>query len=304
MDKERISYHFEEVSNCEMCGDPTTKHKILGQRLNTTQGMRPWRKIGIAVTVRKCSNCRLVYASPQPIPYDIQDHYGIPPEKYWHTGYFEVEPGYFSGEINKAKELIDFKTGMRSLDIGAGIGKCMIAMKESGFDAWGFEPSKPYYERALSKMNIPADRLRLGMLEEMEYEPASFDLIVFGAVFEHFYHPASCLEKAFHWLKPGGVIHIEVPSSKYLVGKLMNFYYRLIGTNYISNLSPMHVPFHLYEFSLDSFKALSAKLGYKIRHHEYHVGKTVILSRLVRVFLNRYMKWTHSGMQLTVFLSK
>jgi 2-polyprenyl-3-methyl-5-hydroxy-6-metoxy-1,4-benzoquinol methylase len=258
--KEMISYHFEAVAYCEMCSDPTGKHKILGQRLNTSQGMRPRRKSGITVSIKKCRNCRLIYSSPLPVPFDIQDHYGIPPESYWHAGYFVLDPNYFAGEIKTARTLLDFKPGMRSLDIGAGIGKCMIALKNAGFDAWGFEPSKPYYERALSKMNIPPDRLRLGMVEEMEYEPGSFDFITFGAVFEHLYHPAASLEKAFRWLKPGGVIHIEVPSSKYLASKMVNFYYRLIGTNYVSNLSPMHVPFHLYEFGYDSFKALSTKI--------------------------------------------
>jgi len=304
MSQQRKSYHFEEVPNCEMCGDPTARHKILGQRLNTSQGMRPKRKSGITVSVKKCRNCRLVYASPQPIPFDIQDHYGIPPESYWHPGYFELNPGYFGEEIETVKKLIDFKPGMTSLDIGAGLGKCMIALNNAGFNAWGFEPSKPYYERAISKMNISPERLRLGMVESMEYEPASFDFITFGAVFEHLYHPATSLEKALRWLKPGGVIHIEVPSSKYFAAKLVNIFYRLTGTNYVSNLSPMHVPFHLYEFSLDSFKALSGKLGYTISHHKYYVGNTIILPKILHPFVNPYMKWTNTGMQLTVWLSK
>src|SRR5258705_3134406 len=211
-----ISYHFEEVSECEMCGDPTAKHKVIGQRLNQTQGLRPRKKSGITVSVKKCTNCKLLYSSPQPVPFNIQDHYGVLPENYWKPVYFEPDPEYFLEQIKIAKRLLDFKPGMRSLDIGAGIGKCMIAMEHAGFEAYGFEPSLPYYEKAISQMNISKERLRPGMMEEMEYEENSFDFISYSAVFEHLYHPAFCLKKSLKWLKPGGVIHIEVPSSRYL----------------------------------------------------------------------------------------
>jgi 2-polyprenyl-3-methyl-5-hydroxy-6-metoxy-1,4-benzoquinol methylase len=299
-----ISYHFEEVLQCEMCGDPAAKHKVIGQRMNRSQGLRPRKKSGITVSVKKCTNCKLLYSSPQPVPFDIQDHYGIPPENYWKPGYFVPDPGYFSEQIKTAKKLLDFKPGMKSLDIGAGIGKCMISLQNAGFDTYGFEPSEPYYERAITKMNISAERLRLGMIEKMDYEESSFDLITFGAVFEHLYHPAACLQKALKWLKPGGVMHIEVPSSAYLAARIINFYYRLIGTNYVCNLSPMHSPFHLFEFRYKSFSALSEQLGFTIRYHTYYVGKSLLLPKFLAPVLNRYMKWTNTGMQLEIWLSK
>jgi 2-polyprenyl-3-methyl-5-hydroxy-6-metoxy-1,4-benzoquinol methylase len=299
-----ISYRFEEVLNCEMCGDPATKHKIIGQRLNKTQGLRPRKKEGITVSVKKCTQCKLIYSSPLPVPFNIQDHYGIPPESYWQPGYFKTDPGYFSDQITTAKKLLNFKPGMKSLDIGAGIGKCMISMQNAGFDSYGFEPSQPYYDRAISKMNISKDKLRLGMIEEMDHEENSFDFITYSAVFEHLYHPAFCLKKSLKWLKPGGVIHIEVPSSSYLAARLVNFYYRLTGTNYVSNLSPMHVPFHLYEFSLKSFTELSGSAGFTIKHHTYYVGKSILVPKLVAPVLHRCMKWTNTGMQLEIWLSK
>jgi SAM-dependent methyltransferase len=300
----RITYHFEEILQCEMCGDASAKHKVIGQRLNKSQGLHPRKKNGITVSVKKCTNCKLIYSSPQPVPFDIQEHYGIAPESYWKPGYFEVAPDYFSEQIKTAKKLLDFKQGMKSLDIGAGIGKCMVALQNAGFDAYGFEPSEPSYERAVSDMHINKGKLKLGMIEDMEYDPESFDFISFGAVFEHLYHPAACLGKVFKWLKPGGAIHIEVPSSKYLVHKLVNFYYRLIGTNYVTNLCPMHVPFHLYEFGYKSFGELSKTLGYQIAHHEYHAGEIPYPPKMLHGLLKTIMRWTNTGLQLTVWLTK
>jgi SAM-dependent methyltransferase len=297
-------YFFEEILACEMCGDDSSKHKVTGIRLNRSIGLKPRKKDGISVAVKRCRNCGLLYSSPQPIPFDIQDHYGIPPEHYWHSGYFKWDPGYFNKEITRAKELLNFKTGMKALDIGAGLGKGMLSLSQAGFDTYGFEPSKPFYDRALSEMKIDPSRLKLGMVENMEYETGQFDFISFSAVFEHLYHPAQSLEKALRWLKPGGIIHIEVPSSKHLIAKIINFYYRLAGTNYVTNLSPMHEPFHMYEFGFDSFTALGKKLNYTVVGHTYYVCEILSIPRPFHFFLRHYMKWTNTGMQLTVWLKK
>src|SRR5688572_21026953 len=99
----RLHYYFEEVVQCEMCGDPSAHHKILGQRLNQSQGLNPKQVAGISVTVKKCSKCSLIYSSPQPIPFDIQDHYGMPPESYWKDEErLSWHPQYFAKEIAKA----------------------------------------------------------------------------------------------------------------------------------------------------------------------------------------------------------
>jgi ubiquinone/menaquinone biosynthesis C-methylase UbiE len=299
-----MRYFFQEITHCEMCRDLTNNHKILGQRLNGSQGFRPKKKTGISVSVKKCTKCQLIYSSPQPVPFDIQDHYGIPPENYWVPEYFNWTPAYYANEIDTLIKLKKIEKGMKALDIGAGIGKCMLSLSNAGFDAYGFEPSEPFYERAISKMNIPLEKLKLGKLEEVEYEENTFDFITFGAVFEHLYHPADGLEKAMRWLKPGGVIHIEVPSSKHLIAKIFNAYYRLVGTNYVTSISPMHTPFHLYEFGYNSFAELSKKLNYKILVHEYYVCDIYHIPKFLHFPLRKIMKWTDTGMQLTVWLTK
>ena len=286
-----------------MCGDPAEGHKILGKRLNQSQGKNPKKKKGITTTVCRCKKCRLVYSNPQPVPQSLQDHYGVPPEAYWKENYFEISDLYFSKEIKTLQTMQPFQQGLRTLDIGAGLGKQMISLSRAGYDSFGFEPSKPFYERALSVMKIPAEKLKFGMIEEMEYEKNHFDFISFGAVLEHLYDPAFCIEKALHWLKPGGIMHIEVPSADWTVNKLVNFYYRLRGSDYVANISPMHEPYHLYEFSLDSFKLHAQKNNYEVAFFEYHVCNTY-MPKLIDMFLKPYMKRTNKGMQLALWLRK
>ncbi len=299
----RKQYYFYHIDNCNMCGSKTDKHKILGKRLNGSQGKNPKKKIGITTTIVKCIDCGLIYSNPQPVPFNIQDHYGVPPENYWKENYFTITDNYFRGEIERLKKILKFKDGMKSLDIGAGLGKQMIALSKSGFETYGFEPSKQFYERAISKMGINPDRLKLGMIEEVEYPENHFDFISFGAVLEHLYDPSDSILKALKWLKPNGIIHIEVPSSNWLIGKIINLFYKLKGTDYVGNLSPMHEPYHLYEFKLKSFQVLSKKYGYELVFHEYYVCQT-FMPKIADYFLKPLMKWTNTGMQLCVWLRK
>ena len=296
-------YSFKTIENCNMCGSAGTGHKVLGRRMDRSQGKDPRSKIGLTTTVVRCTECGLIYSNPQPIPYDLQDHYGVPPESYWKEEYFELSDDYFQTEIKRAKELVPFRAGMRSLDIGAGLGKQMLALTKAGYDAFGLEASAQFHERAISRMGIDRSRLRLGGLEDTEYPENEFDLISFGAVLEHLYDPSASIIKAMRWLKPGGVMHIEVPSSDWLIGKFINLYYRLTGTDYVGNLSPMHEPYHLHEFSLRSFELHSNQHGYLIAHHEYYVCQTY-MPAILDPLLKTYMARTNTGMQLCVWLRK
>jgi len=298
------NYRFTEVTHCNMCGNSVAKHKILGQRMNQSQGKNPKKKIGITVSVLQCTNCGLIYSNPQPVPHDIQDHYGVPPENYWYAEYFTVEPDYFTNQIKKAKQFLSFQPGMKSLDIGAGLGKAMISLEKAGFDSYGCEASVPFHERAISKMGIKPEKLKRGMLEEVDYEANSFDFISFGAVLEHVYDADQSIAKAMKWLKPDGVMHIEVPSSDYTISWLFNLYYRLRGTNYVTNISPMHTPFHMYEFGLKSFEYNQQKNNYSIIYHEYYVCDIVGIPRFLHPLLKWYMKRRNKGMQLEVWLKK
>ena len=286
-----------------MCGAKTDDHSVMGRRLNRSQGLNPRKKIGIATTVVRCTNCKLIYSNPQPIPFDLQDHYGVPPESYWKEAYFTVNENYFINEIAILKKLLDFKPDMRSLDIGAGLGKAVVALGKAGFDSYGFEPSKPFYERAISMTGISSDKLKFGMMEDLEYPENNFDFITFGAVLEHLYDPSASIEKAMRWLKPNGIMHIEVPSANWLTNKIYNLIYKLQGLDYVGNISPMHEPFHLYEFSLDSFMAHAKQNKYSIAFYEYYVGQTFLPS-FADFILKPYMRKTNTGLQLCVWLRK
>lgn len=298
-----VTYTFVPVAACNMCGAEPGQFKTMGMRLNRSQGIAPKRVSGIAVSVKKCRRCELVFDDPRPMPARLSDHYGTA-EEYWQPEYFEDDLGYFAGEIAEAKRLLGFKPGMRALDVGAGIGKAMKAMAASGFDTFGFEPGDDFRTVAIDRNGIPADRIALATVETADFPPAHFDFVSFGAVLEHLQSPSLAIERALNWLKPGGIIQLEVPSSRHLVPRALNLYYRLRGTNFVTNTSPMHSPFHLYEFGLRSFEEHGRRAGYEIAHHAYMVCTISHFPRVMHPLLRWYMARTGTGMQLSAFLRK
>lgn len=286
-----------------MCGSDSALHKVLGKRLNRSQGMNPRRKVGITTTIVKCNVCGLVYPNPLPVPRSIEDHYGVLPEEYWKDEYFAQDPSYFQQEISTYRSLAASNQHRTALDIGAGIGKCMIALSNAGFEVYGIEPSSKFYQAAIDRNGISPDRLLNDSVESANFPEAKFDFVTFGAVLEHLYDPSASIGKALSWLKPGGIVHIEVPSSDWLINKLSNALYRVRGLDYVANISPMHEPFHLYEFSLKTFRLHAEANGYKIIKHDYYVCQT-FMPKIFDWLLVPFMKLTNSGMQLCVWLEK
>jgi len=294
-----VQYAFKPVEKCDMCG--SGNFRLLGQRLNRSQGFRPKQASGISVSVKQCRDCDLIFSDPQPIPENLSDHYDLPPEEYW-KGLPAWSQDYFAREIETAKRLLDFRPGMTALDIGAGVGLAMQSLSAAGFDTWGLEPAEPFYEHIVR--SVDPSRIALTTLEDASYGEASFDFITFGAVLEHLYDPAAALESALRWLKPNGLIQAEVPSSDYLVARLVNLFFRLRGTSYVTHLSPMHPPFHLFEFGLESFRKNGLLAGYSIAEHHYDVCTIPHFPKLLHAPLRWWMDRKKSGMQLTVYLRR
>jgi SAM-dependent methyltransferase len=289
-------FAFVDAPRCVMCGEQAAR--VLGRRLDRHQGLRPRRLTGVTTTVVRCRGCGLVYCNPRPVPDDVAGLYDVAPEHYWRDAAPDGEA--FTDEIACFRRLWSGAGAPRVLDVGAGTGRAMVAMGHAGLDVWGLEPSPTFRARALA-LGVAESRLALGTVQDAVYAPASFDLITFGAVLEHLPDPAAALSSVLPWLAPGGLIHVEVPSSRWLVGRALNAVYRLTGAGHVTNLSPMHVPYHLYEFTPDSFARHGARAGYRIAEVRVFAGDTYLPGALSRA-ASALMERTGSGMQLQLWL--
>jgi SAM-dependent methyltransferase len=234
------------------------------------------------------------------VPQSLAQHYDRPPERYWASSYVESQAGSFEAEPIRFRQLWDGSRVPRALDVGAGLGKAMASLERCGFDTYGIEPSAAFRDRAAAN-GIDPDRLHLSSVEDAEFEAGSFDFVTFGAVLEHLQDPAAALTTAVGWLAVGGLIHAEVPSAKWLLSRLLNLANRVRGLDYVTNLSPMHPPYHLYEFTLDSFIQHGQRASYRVVDHRFYVASTFLPRPLDRL-ADRVMTATDTGMQLKVWL--
>ena len=124
-----------------------------------------------------------------------------------------------------------------------------------------------------------------------------------GAVLEHLASPSESLKQALQYVKKGGKIEIEVPNSSWTVNKIFNLFYKFTFQPFVANISPMHPPYHLFEFDLKSFKLNGAINNYKVVDNNYFVGPTYLPSFLNSV-LRKFMEKTKTGMQLIVVIEK
>jgi SAM-dependent methyltransferase len=300
-----LTYTFQPQARCNMCtAAVASSAETLGKRLGQHQGIRPRKRVGVTTTIQRCGSCGLVFSNPMPVPQDIGQHYDVPVESYWARD-MTVTDAYFARQIELFRSL--WREGGRgpaaALDIGAGVGLAMASLEKAGFDVFGLEPSAPFREAAVSRSGIPAERLSLNSVEEADYPDESFDFVTFGAVVEHLLDPAGCLERALRWTRPGGLIHAEVPSSDWLMARMLDLAYRVQGLDYTTHLSPMHSPFHLYEFTLACFERHGERAGYEIALHRRLVGKAYVPAPF-RWPLAKAMARTGTGMQLEVWLRR
>ncbi len=300
-----FTYTFQPQVRCNMCTAPVAESaETLGKRLGRRQGIRPRNRTGVTTTIQRCRSCGLVFSNPTPIPQDIGQHYDVPVESYW-TRDLTVTDAYFAPQIELFHKLWkqEGSDAAVALDIGAGVGRAMASLERAGFDVFGLEPSAPFREVAVSRNGIAPDRLSLATIEEAGYPDATFDFVTFGAVLEHLLDPAACLERALRWTRPGGLIHVEVPSSDWLMARMLDLAYRMQGLDYTTHLSPMHSPFHLYEFTMACFERHAGRAGYEIASHRRFVGDTYVPARLRRP-LAKAMERSGTGMQLEVWLRR
>jgi len=255
MDKplSEFTYTFKNVERCNMCHADSSYQKMIGRRLNGSNGRNPNGKIGISTTIVRCKKCGLVYSNPMPVPYDWRMHYDLDVSDYYPDDFLEiaVEGIHYKGEIDFLNIFKNYYkgTGRPSiLDIGSGIGSTLLNYKRAGFDIYGMEPSDSFYEKSRQFLGEDFKNIQHAIFENAKFDDEQFDFIFSFNVLEHVYDPNAMIVQALKWLKPGGLLGLMMPSSTWLTAKLFNFYYRLLGSDFVTHLSPMHNPYHMYEF--------------------------------------------------------
>lgn len=202
----------------------------------------------------KCSDCNSYFLTPNP-SYEIlskayDDSYYGESEKKFSFPILEKVLDYFRmGRARKLKTYIN--PGANILDIGCGNGRFLMYLNKLGnYNLFGTELEGNSARRTSEIKEI---NLKIGFIEENDFEENFFDAITLFHVFEHLHEPKKILQIISKILKSDGILMISFPN----IDSLQS---RIFKGNWL-HLDP---PRHLFFFSPKDFEKIIHDLGYEL----------------------------------------
>jgi SAM-dependent methyltransferase len=157
------------------------------------------------------------------------------------------------------ERLADLKTLLgrpgRFLDIGCGYGNVLHAAREAGWNAEGLDVSQWGAEHVRRTRGI---HVTVGDVFSADFGADAFDTIHLSHSLEHMPEPRAALDRIRQWLRPEGVVLIEVPNQLDELYAVVRW--RLMG-RYVP---PPVANSHEFFFSSRSLALMLEATGYRI----------------------------------------
>jgi 2-polyprenyl-3-methyl-5-hydroxy-6-metoxy-1,4-benzoquinol methylase len=251
-------------------GDPETLCRICGG-IGQLTFHRP------AFDVLRCESCSTVFVRPKALSLQREmdqraDELG---PRYVREVFAERQDFWlaFWTERIRSVEAVLGRRG-RLLDIGCGTGEFQLAAQRRGWSAVGVEPStlQSAYARDVLKLDV-----RTGFFEDVDFEPASFDVVSAWGVIEHLQDPRSFLERVRQLLKHDGVLALQTPNQASLITEIAGFGYRISGGRFLLGVYSFE---HLFRFDSKTLTQLLQWTGYRVLHMDQYDNLEVMLARM------------------------
>ena len=223
---------------CNLCGG--TEVSILSTRSRSGNPLR---------TVI-CRACGLVWSDPR--PHDARQFY----EEQYRLAYkntYSPKPKHVvrAGKValsrfGKIAQLLSSQKTV--LDVGTGGGEFAYLLQSLGHVVNGIEPNRGYADHSIQQYGLT---VQVGFVQDATFAPASFDIVTIWHVLEHTEDPGFILARLRSWLKPDGVLVVEVPNVEATCQAPRNTFHEA----------------HLYNFNVVSLRRLAKKQGlYETSH--------------------------------------
>jgi len=216
-------------------------------------------------SVYRCSGCGLGFLDPRPDQRELGDLYQ---NSYladlYGVGLKVGSPGMkrrLSQETHRVRFFRRAKRSGRLLDIGCGMGYFLAVCRDWGYEVEGMDISADSVAYVRDNLKIP---VAVGTVDGIDYPPASFDVITMWHFLEHAPDPRMYLQKTQKWLKPGGLLVVDVPN------------YTATDARYAwQKWKGWHLPFHLYHFTPETLCGLLAKHGFRTIRRKSYLSESV-----------------------------
>ncbi|MGI5871366.1 MAG: methyltransferase domain-containing protein [Bacillota bacterium] len=206
------------------------------------------RKIDIKLTV--CNDCGLLFQNPL-VEKELLQRYL---EKHY-TGFKNIDLAV-ERPINQVTcsqrdfllKHIHYKPEdpVRLLEIGCYEGDFLRLFADYRWELRGIEPSESGAAYAEKKYGLKIDR---SLMEEVEFKPGEYDVIVLRHVLEHILDPGEQIARLYESISPNGYIYIVVPNAK---------------TPWISITNGFFTLEHITHFTIATLGNLLRKAGFEV----------------------------------------
>lgn len=216
---------------------------------------------GVDIRLYQCPWCGLLQLEGEPVPYFREVIRAV--------GVSEEMQTFRRGQYQQFVEKYQL-SGKKVLEVGAGSGEYMSAMKETGAKVYGLE----YGNEALQKGRKNGFKIWEGFpTQDFAIPEAPYDAFYCMNFLEHIPDPADFLKNICQNLTEEGVGLVEVPNTDMILKK---------------NLFSEFISDHLLYFTADTFKQLLGINGFEVLEcgtvwHEYILSAEVRIRKTMAV---------------------
>lgn len=219
--------------------------------------------------IQKCINCGMVFDTKEALD-----------QRYYKDRQHKIKADTLRARTRNIKQrlklLKKYLHGSSLLDIGCGEGTFLKEVQSYITYAKGIEPDF-YYANSAQILGLDVIQ---GFVEDIKFPPNSFDIVTMFHVLEHFQDPSGVLKKIYLWLKPCGLLVIEVPNiaspyAKYkgegweLITPEHKFYFSHCSLNYLLK----KYSFDILDMKTRDFDQYRIAIGKNLRKLGINFGK-------------------------------
>lgn len=257
----------------------------------------------------KCLRCGVIFLDNDSLILDEKELYD---KQYFETYLYETDIHLENTQkaVKYYLEFIqrNFFKPQSILEVGAGFGYMVKALRSLGYDAEGIEVSGYSVEEGKKRLNID---LFKGTLTSYPKDK-KFDLIIFYHSFEHINNPIETLAKVNELLNKSGILWLSFPNvmslDRFLNGDRWNgwslpyhlFHYSPRSIKYLLKNSGFSNVKVVKSF-LNPFSIIRKKVSKNLISHEATREKQV---SILKEFIRKPATFIFSGQNMNVFAQK
>jgi SAM-dependent methyltransferase len=216
------------------------------------------------LTTAICTGCGLVQTNPIPTEQELATYYRELYRREYKLAYTPPRRHvvrYARHATERLGRLAQFVEAHGTLlDVGSGAGEFVYAARLAGFEARGIEPHEGYSAFARAAFRVP---VATATLQQADVPDSSIDVVTLHHVLEHLPRPLAALARIARWLRPGGVVMLDVPDVERSLHAPANRFHHA----------------HVYNFNHFTLRAMLLRAGLEIIEHPGNAAGTSLAVR-------------------------